>query len=169
MSEQFADITVWSGWQGGLAIGSLMLMCFWVTGKALGASRSYCAVLSPMSKLGFFARNRADFNGTRIWFLLGVPLGGALAVLTSPGAEWNVSTSLGQMYDAMLPLNPWLKSGVLFLGGIMLAIGARMAGGCTSGNVIVGVSQLSVTGFVAGGLFFIGGILMVQTMYRLLS
>lgn len=169
MQEQLNDLIVWSGWHGGVAIGVLMLLCFWVTGKALGASRSYCAVLSPVSKLRFFVRNRADFNMNRIWFLIGVPLGGTLAVFTSPGAEWNVTTSLGSLYDAMLPLNPILKTGVLLLGGVLLGVGARMAGGCTSGNVIVGVSQLSPTGFIAGALFFVGGIVTVQLMYRALA
>ncbi len=50
----------------------------------------------------------------------------------------------------------------------MLAVGARMAGGCTSGNVIVGVSQLSLSSMVAGALFFLGGIVTVGLMYRIL-
>lgn len=166
MQTQVAEGIVWSGWVGGLGIGLLMLMCFWITGKALGASRSYCALLAPASKLRFFARNKADFNFTRIYFLVGVPLGGGLAVLTSPGVEWSVTSSLGPMYDLMLPGNPWFKSLLLFVGGVMLAVGARMAGGCTSGNVIVGVSQLSLASILSGILFFVAGIVTVGLMYR---
>lgn len=35
-----------------------------------------------------------------------------------------------------------------FVGGFLLLFGARMAGGCTSGHVISGVSQLALSGFV---------------------
>jgi uncharacterized membrane protein YedE/YeeE len=35
-----------------------------------------------------------------------------------------------------------------FIGGFLLLFGARMAGGCTSGHVISGVSQLALSGFV---------------------
>lgn len=160
---------VWPGWMGGIAIGGLMLFCYWITGKPLGASRAYCAMLSPVSKLRFFAAAKSDFNATRLWFLLGIPLGSAIALMTSPGAEWSISTSMGQYYDAMLPATPWLKALVLFAGGIMMGVGARMAGGCTSGNVIVGVSHLSLPSIASGALFFVGGIVSVQTLYRLLA
>ena len=152
-----------------MGIGLLMLSCFWVTGKALGASRGYCAVLTPVTKLSFFAKNKKDFNLTRVWFLAGIPLGAALAVLTSPDARWSVSLSMGQYYEHMLPALPIVRTLTLFMGGIMLALGARMAGGCTSGNVIVGVSQLSIPSMVSGALFFLGGLVIVQLMFRVFS
>ncbi|HEY9856300.1 MAG TPA: YeeE/YedE thiosulfate transporter family protein [Stenomitos sp.] len=44
-----------------------------------------------------------------------------------------------------------------FLGGFLLLFGARLAGGCTSGHVISGISQLSLSGFVfAAGVFATG-------------
>lgn len=89
-------------------------------------------------------------------------------MVTSPGTDWSMTASMGLMYDAMLPSNFVLRSLLLFVGGIMLAVGARMAGGCTSGNVIVGVSQLSLSSMVAGALFFLGGIVTVGLMYRIL-
>lgn len=160
---------VWSGWMGGLAIGGLMLFCYWVTGKPLGASRAYCAMLSPVSKLRFFTAAKADFNATRLWFLAGIMLGGAIALVTSPGTEWQVTWSMGQYYDAMLPSEDWAKALVLFSGGLMMGIGSRMAGGCTSGNVIVGVSHLSLPSIASGALFFVGGILVVQSLYRIFA
>lgn len=162
-------IIVWDGWLGGVGIGLLMLSCFWITGKALGASRGYCAVLSPVSKLPFFTQNKKDFNFTRVWFLAGIPLGAAMAVLTSPDSHWSVNFSMGQYYDHMLPALTSLKTLTLFTGGVLLAFGSRMAGGCTSGNVIVGVSQLSLPSMVSGALFFLGGLFIVQLMFRVLS
>jgi uncharacterized membrane protein YedE/YeeE len=44
------------------------------------------------------------------------------------------------------------------LGGVLLAVGSRMAGGCTSGHGISGVSLLSLSSFVTVAAMFAGGI-----------
>lgn len=44
-----------------------------------------------------------------------------------------------------------------FLGGVLIVLGARVAGGCTSGHIISGMTQLSISGFVfAAGVFATG-------------
>lgn len=41
-----------------------------------------------------------------------------------------------------------------FLGGFLIIFGARLAGGCTSGHIISGMTQLSVSAFIfAAGVF----------------
>jgi uncharacterized protein len=35
-----------------------------------------------------------------------------------------------------------------FLGGFLIVFGARLAGGCTSGHIISGITQLSISGFI---------------------
>ncbi|TRX90157.1 hypothetical protein FHL15_008885 [Xylaria flabelliformis] len=44
----------------------------------------------------------------------------------------------------------------LVLGGVLLAIGSRMGGGCTSGHGITGISLLSVSSFVTVAAMFVG-------------
>lgn len=44
-----------------------------------------------------------------------------------------------------------------FVGGMLIVFGARIAGGCTSGHIISGMTQLSVSGFIfAAGVFATG-------------
>ncbi|XXG94448.1 hypothetical protein Hte_000705 [Hypoxylon texense] len=43
------------------------------------------------------------------------------------------------------------------LGGSLLAVGSRMAGGCTSGHGISGISLLSISSFVTVAAMFAGG------------
>lgn len=44
-----------------------------------------------------------------------------------------------------------------FVGGVLLIFGARLAGGCTSGHIISGITQLSLSGMVfAAGVFASG-------------
>ncbi len=42
-----------------------------------------------------------------------------------------------------------------FIGGILLLFGARMAGGCTSGHMMSGMMQSSVSGYVFAASVFI--------------
>ncbi|KAI1381726.1 hypothetical protein F4677DRAFT_439541 [Hypoxylon crocopeplum] len=50
------------------------------------------------------------------------------------------------------------------LGGILLAVGSRMAGGCTSGHGISGISLLSVSSFVSVAAMFAGGMSVAAIM-----
>lgn len=44
-----------------------------------------------------------------------------------------------------------------FLGGFLIIFGARLAGGCTSGHIISGITQLSLSGMLfAAGVFATG-------------
>ena len=45
-----------------------------------------------------------------------------------------------------------------FLGGLLIVFGARLAGGCTSGHIISGITQLSLSGIVFGAAVFASGI-----------
>ena len=46
-----------------------------------------------------------------------------------------------------------------FLGGVLIIFGARLAGGCTSGHIISGITQLSVSGILFAAAVFGGGML----------
>jgi hypothetical protein len=53
-----------------------------------------------------------------------------------------------------------------FLGGFFLLFGARLAGGCTSGHIISGISQLAVSGLLFGAGVFATGILTAKLLSR---
>lgn len=46
-----------------------------------------------------------------------------------------------------------------FMGGVLVLFGARLAGGCTSGHIISGMTQLSVSGILFTAAVFSGGML----------
>ena len=46
-----------------------------------------------------------------------------------------------------------------FLGGMLIIFGARLAGGCTSGHIISGITQLAVSGVLFGAAVFGAGML----------
>ena len=160
------EVIVWSGWIGGVAIGLYGLFQLVVSGKPLGASTAYGSVCALASNKPFFRTGEfEERNSWRLWFLIGIPLGGLIAALTSPGAIV-ASMSMGAMYDSVLPAAPAAKGLVLLGGGIMIGLGARLAGGCPSGHSIAGLSLFNVPSLVASAGFFMGGIIMVQLLFR---
>jgi len=53
-----------------------------------------------------------------------------------------------------------------FFGGVVAMVGARMADGCPSGHGLSGMMQLSVSSFVALGMFFSVGVLVAIYVYQ---
>jgi uncharacterized membrane protein YedE/YeeE len=53
-----------------------------------------------------------------------------------------------------------------FVGGALLLFGARLAGGCTSGHMISGISQLAISSFIFGVVTFGMAILAARLLYR---
>jgi uncharacterized membrane protein YedE/YeeE len=160
------DVIVWSGWVGGIAVGLYMLAQYWITGQGLGVSTGYGNVCALGSQRPYFSTGSfSDPTNWRLWFVLGIPLGGFIALITSPGAELGFSTSMGAAYDSVLPESIWLRGIWLMAGGIMVGYGSRLAGGCTSGHAITGLSLLNPPSLVASLGFFVGGIIAVQLLF----
>ena len=53
-----------------------------------------------------------------------------------------------------------------FLGGVLIVFGARVAGGCTSGHIISGITQLSISGLLFAAGVFATGILTAKMLNR---
>lgn len=51
-----------------------------------------------------------------------------------------------------------------FIGGFLIVFGARIAGGCTSGHIISGITQLSVSGFIFAAGVFATGIITAKSL-----
>ncbi len=53
-----------------------------------------------------------------------------------------------------------------FIGGFLIVFGARFAGGCTSGHIISGITQLSMSGLLFAAGVFATGILTAKLMHK---
>jgi len=53
-----------------------------------------------------------------------------------------------------------------FAGGFILLFGARLAGGCTSGHGISGISQIAVGSIITVIFMFAGGIFAARFLRR---
>lgn len=160
------ELVVWSGWLGGIAVGLYAVVQVWLSGKPLGVSAGFGTLCGLPRTRGFFRRGKyADRFGWRLWFVLGIPLGGLIATLTSPGVTWAPTLSMGAMYDAVLPASLSGRVAWLLGGGALVGYGARLAGGCTSGHSISGLAMLNPPSVLASIGFFVGGIAAVQVLF----
>lgn len=115
----------WPFWLGGFAIGLLVVLLAWVTGKALGVSSGYGSLCSMISGLDFFQK-KPYTEKWRFWFIAGIPLGGLLSV----ALFGNVSLKLKMgLFETVFGDSLLIKAGVLMLGGFLIGFGARWAGG----------------------------------------
>jgi uncharacterized membrane protein YedE/YeeE len=130
---------------GGLLVAGVQTLSV-VTRKALlGTSASFEEVGDYFS---WFIRGRGNTSGGN------KPGSSSITVVTGMivGA---LGLSLAYPLPQVLP-PVHLEAASLVLGGVLLAIGARMGGGCTSGHGISGISLLSVSSFVSVAAMFAG-------------
>lgn len=160
------DVIVWPGWLGGLGIGSYLLVQHWASNRPLGCSLSYGSLCALGSRAHYFSTGEFERrNHWRLWFILGIPFGGFIALLTS-GQTWQPTLSMGALYDTVLPQALWAKALVLLGGGALMGYGARLAGGCTSGHAVAGLALLNPPSLLAAALFFVSGLVTVQLLFR---
>ncbi len=140
----------WSWWAAGLGIGLTALGLAWFTGKRLGVTGGFVEAISaavPESS------SKVSSSPWKFWFIIGIVFGGALATL----GHWNWTWLYGRL-DAITYGSLFFKSLWLLVGGFLVGFGARWAGGCVSGNSLMGIStgnkmaMLVTVGFLAAGI-----------------
>lgn len=161
----------WSPYFAGVGIGLLVIATFYFSGKPLGASGAYAKVAGVLGmqvapahtkSLKYFEEEKPNLDW-EVFLVAGVILGALLAAATGGEitGQW-----VPPLWEERFGNGAALRLLIAFLGGTLLAFGARMAGGCTSGHGISGTLQLSVGSWIAVICFFIGGILVANLMYR---
>ncbi len=161
---------IWSWWIAGGLLGLYAIIQYWISNQQLGCSLAYGNISRYLPGSRLF--NSGEFstpNNWRLWFIIGIPLGSFIAHITSIDNSFSFSLSMGQMYEQIMPENFVGKILYLIFGGFTMGYGARVAGGCTSGHVIAGCSLINPISFLAGALFFVGGLVTVQLLFFIFS
>jgi len=94
------------------------------------------------------------------WMLvIGMFVGGSLAAFVTKRFRKRDKPSLPSMWSSEFGASSPRRMMHAFIGGVLLLFGARLAGGCTSGHMISGISQLTIGSFVFGISIFASGII----------
>jgi uncharacterized membrane protein YedE/YeeE len=161
----------WSPYLVGGFIGVLSWLTFYFSNKPLGASTAYARVAGLIGKavaprhtdsLKYYQDEKPKVDWEVV--LIGCVIIGALLAAWTGGeitGRW-----LPPMWAGRFGSNVALRLAVGFIGGAVMAFGARMAGGCTSGHGISGALQLSVGSWISLICFFVGGAITAMLLYR---
>jgi len=140
----------------GAVIAGVVLVLLFRFNRALGVSTGLEDICALWSRRPYFRRpGLVRAGGWRLPFWLGLVLGGFVSSALAGG--WAPTWDLG-MWDTMVAGSQALKVGWMFVGGLFIGFGTRLAGGCTSGHGIFGVSNLEKASFVTMLCFMASGI-----------
>jgi uncharacterized membrane protein YedE/YeeE len=148
----------------GAGIAAVTLALAWLASRRLGVSTGFEDVCSLVFARPYF-RRRAVQEGRhwRLPLLGGLVLGGFLSATL--GGGWAPTWSLG-MLDGALGLGPAGKLAWMFAGGLFIGFGTRLAGGCTSGHGIFGLSNLEWPSLWTTVSFMAAGVATTNLLYR---
>ncbi|MGJ5897163.1 YeeE/YedE family protein [Streptomyces niveiscabiei] len=88
---------------------------------------------------------------TQAVLLVSIFVGGLIAALTS--GRFRLRLDMGAGYRDVVTGNPVVMVVLLFVGGVLVGFGTRLAGGCTSGHGLNGCGRLNPVGLVATATF----------------
>ena len=129
------NFTPYSALTGGMIIGFAVAIFFYFNGRLVGISGIASNALTE-------ERNKLD----NILFLIGLIIGPIIYTLFN---QEQISISISNSYL------------LLIFAGLLVGIGTRISGGCTSGHGISGIGRFSVRSIVATITFMIVGIITV--------
>lgn len=135
------DFTPWSALIGGALIGLGATILLLANGRLAGVSGIVAGLLTP---------RRGDI-AWRAAFLVGLLIAGVVAAGLVP--ERLGSSPRGSL--------------LLVLAGLLVGMGTRLSGGCTSGHGVCGISRLSIRSVVATALFVTTGIAVASGLHWL--
>jgi uncharacterized membrane protein YedE/YeeE len=128
----------------GPALGLCVVACRALWGARLGVTGGFSEIVSRV-RAGSVA---LDWRG---WMLLGVVLGGTIYALAAGGPDFH---GYGWLTASIHGSGQIVIGPILLAAGALIGYGAKLAGGCTSGNGLSGTAALSPASLLATGTFF---------------
>jgi uncharacterized protein len=164
------DGGAWSPYLVGAGIGMLSWLTFYFAGRIIGASSFYATLAGFVGRLVArrhteslpYYRHKPPHADWQFFFVLFTIAGGFLAAWT--GGEFR-NEWLHPMWVDRFGGSVALRGLVAFIGGVLMAFGARLAGGCTSGHGISGTLQLNAGSWLALACFFVSGVAVATLLY----
>lgn len=142
MMIDWAHFTPWLSFFGGILIGLAAAMLLLFNGRIAGIS----------GILGNLLQRGSKEKSWQLCFILGM--------IIAP-----ILYRFSDMIPTITIAANWIT---LIIAGLLVGIGTRMSGGCTSGHGVCGISRLSLRSIVATLCFMAAGFLIVYIMRHIL-
>lgn len=167
--------------KGGILLGLIFLLAVWLV-KPIGvstqfvifdgiiwnifseeiiqedadAASGYYSTNEYLAKSGGkYAKNAANPINYSFLFALSMILGAFISNKTKGPKPTSEDRVAPQVWRSKFGDTPWKRYLAVFCGGFLVLLGARLAGGCTSGHMMSGMMQTSISGY----LFAVGAFL----------
>lgn len=152
----------WPWWLGGICIGLLVPVMYYFLNTPLGVSTGYgnlAKIIFCHTKLKWLKSSKFErVCNWRLLFIIGMLIGGFCSARFSGGPVF--VNEMGRFTELIawgsIPTAIWF-----FCGGLLLALGARLANGCTSGHSIHGIANMHFSSLVATFFFLLFGTITV--------
>ncbi len=151
----------------GLLLGLLNPIIFlkFVQNRPIGASTAYPYIIDRLLGLTsnpYFLKIQKP-GEWEVLFLLGAFVAGFTFSILRRKFELKLIQPRWEKYKGNLPLKRIFYA---FVGGFILIFGARLAGGCTSGHILSGGMQLSISSIVFAVFVFLSLVITGRIFYR---
>jgi uncharacterized protein len=165
-------MALWSPYLVGAGIGILACLSFAVARHPLGCTTAFVKVRGLIDRtLDHECAERLEYYRLfvpaldgQVMVIIGIAIGSCIAAVLLPQVvAWPVPRVWATGFDPSL----LLRMAVAFLGGLLLIIGARWAGGCMCGHGISGTAQLSVASYLTLFATMVSGIATALVLFRL--
>jgi uncharacterized protein len=160
----------WSPYAAGAGIGVLSWFAFATVDRPIGVSTALARTAGMIEQVAAPAHVAANAYFAKFkpavdweWMLvLGVAIG---AWLSSRLSGDRPAEPVEGLWRRRFGASPGKRYAGAFFGGVVLMLGARIAGGCTSGHGISGSLQLAVSGWLFFASIFASGLLTAWLLY----
>jgi uncharacterized membrane protein YedE/YeeE len=148
-----------------LAVLNPIVFLTTTTNRPIGASTSFpyiADILAGITQNNYF--NKIENSGNwEVIFLSGAFLAGLIISLAKKEFKFTLIHSNWKKFKGSSATKRIIWS---FTGGFLLIIGARMAGGCTSGHILSGGMQLAVSSLLFAVFTFAGLLITGNLFYK---
>jgi uncharacterized membrane protein YedE/YeeE len=171
---EWLTMVKWSPYVAGACIGVLSWLAFLLSDRGIGCSTPFARMSGAIERLfrGDKVLQRPYFQkylpqvGWDWMLIVGVLIGAFASALLSGSFK---PTWVPELWLQTFGNTPILRLIVTLIGGILMGIGSRWAGGCTSGHGISGTLQLAISSWLSVICFFIGGIATAMLIFRVIG
>ncbi|MCK4265260.1 YeeE/YedE family protein [Candidatus Babeliales bacterium] len=162
----------WSPYAAGAGIGVLTWITFLLMGHKLGVSTVFVNIAAFIEKIfvpihfqksAYFLQAGGTLIDWQFAFVLFTFVG---SLVSSYLGKTRMKQAVPSVWKKRFGSSKNIRNFWAFIGGILLIIGARIAGGCTSEHGISGGLQLAVTSWIFVAVLFSTGILVALLIYR---
>ena len=172
MNQERATSPLWNPYAGGVALGIVLFLSYYLSGAGLGGSGGVARVATfavdqvapqQVDRNPYLAKmaggDANPLNHRMVWMLLGVIAGGFVSGWLAGRVK--VETIKGPAVSTRL------RWALAFLGGGFMGYGAGIARGCTSGQALSGGAVLAVGSWAFMMMVFAGAYLLAYPLRRL--